>query len=518
MFMQSSKRRWRSGRLSLSFRLSLLLLLAAIVPLIITVTSGDLLARARLIDQGTKALQTDANNKADLINTYIHERSLDALTLANIDTTKEFFADVDAGLPPHDLFHASIALGAGAFRDNRYVAWSYVDLKGHVDLSTDQKLMAPGVVQIPADELQAEQSGHGYLSPVYFDPETRHGVIQIDAPVFSGTNGTGAVMGFVRATLHIDYIWDIVASDAGANGDKSAAFIVDENGVRIADTDVNRRFTAVAPLASDVQAVISSESRYGTASPVDVDPVPQVASALNSQSASSLFQAPATVNNSTTYQFVGQRLTAVPWTYFVLSPLPTVTAVADAQIEISFIIAGIVAVIAAGLGLFIGRSTAKPVLSSVADLRGATTSLNTLGAQQESTASEQAWMIDACKSGVENISYLANATTMAAAYMIQTGSMLGQQWGDLSPEEITHAVQLMVKLARYIEAASSQQQESTERLSTAIKVTNQVSEQLTTSAEAAGKYASQLERVVEQLQRLVGVEENVSSPVSSHVK
>lgn len=514
MLMQPSGRRWRSGRFSLSFRLSLLLLLAAIIPLIITVTSDDLLARSRLIDQGTKALQTDAHNKADLINTYIHERKLDALTLANIDTTKQFFADVDAGLPPHDLFHSYIALGAGAFRDNRYVAWSYVDLKGHVDLSTDQKLMAPGAVQIPADELQAEQNGHEYLSPVYFDPETRHAVIQIAAPAFSGANGTGAILGYIRATLHIDYIWDIVASDAGTNGDKSAAFIVDENGVRIADTDVNRRFTAVAPLAPAVQTLITSQSRYGTAAPVAVDPLPQVANALSSQSASSLFQAPAFSNNSTNYQFVGQRLTEVPWTYFVLSPLPTVTAVADTQIEISFIIAGIVAVIAAVVGLIIGRSTAKPVLSSVSELRSATTSLNTLGTQQESAASEQVWMVDACKSGVENISYLANATKMAAAYMIQAGNMLGQQWGDLSPEEITHAAQMMVKLARYIESASNQQQESTERLSTAIKVTNQVSDQLATSAEAAGKYANQLERVVEQLQRLVGVERNASSPMN----
>ena len=511
MNIQSSRHRWLSRRLSLSFRLSVLLLLAAVVPLVITVTSGDLLARSRLIDQGTKALQTDAQNKADLINTYIHERTLDALTLANIDTTKQFFADVDAGLPPHDLEHSYIALGAGAFRDNRYGAWSYVDLKGHVDLSTDQKLTTPGVVQIPADELQAEQNGRVYLSPVYYDPETRHGIIQIDAPAFSGPNNTGTVMGFVRATLHIDYIWDIVASDAGANGEKSAAFIVDEHGVRIADTNAGRRFTAIAPLAPDVQTLISSQSRYGTAAPVAIDALPQAAEALKKQSTSSLFQAAAFSNDSTTYQFVGQRLTAVPWTYFVLSPLPTVTAVANTQVEISFIIAGIVAVIAAALGLLIGRSTAKPVLSSVAELRSTTTSLNTLGAQQESTASEQVWMVDACKSGVENISYLAQATMMAAAYMIQAGNTLGQRWGDLSAEEITHAVQVMVKLAQYIEAASNQQQESTERLSTALKVTNQVSDQLAASSEAAGKYANQLERVVEQLQRLVGVEQDASS-------
>ncbi len=513
MMLQSSERRWRARRFSLSFRLSLLLLIAAIIPLVITVTSGNLLARSQLIEQGKKALQTDGQNKADLINTYLHERRLDALTLANIETTQTFFNDINSGRKPSDLLHAEIALGAGEFRDVHYASWSYVDLLGHIDLSTDPKQI--GTVTIPDAELQTGKAGRQYLSPVYFDPELRAGLIQIDAPTFSGLNGSGSVIGIVRATLKIDYIWDIVASDAGANGDKSSAFILDENGVRIADANANQRFTAVAALPADVQSEISAESRYGTAAPVTIEPLAQVAAVLKGPNASALFQGPALSNDSTTYQFVGQRMTEVPWMYFVLSPLPTVTNVADTQVEISFIIAGIVAVIAAVVGLFIGRSTARPVLSSVSELRSTTTSLNALGTQQESAASEQLWMVDACKSGVENISYLANATNMAAAHLIQTGNTLGQQWGQLSAEEVTRAVQLMLKLARYIEEASRQQQESTERLSTAVKVTNQVSDQLASSAEAAGKYANQLERVVEQLQRLVGVDDE--TPTSSKI-
>ncbi len=516
MMVQSGGRRWRPRRLSLSFRLSLLLLLAAILPLVITVTSDDLLARSRLLDQGTKALQTDVHNKVDLINTYIHERRLDVLTLANIETTKIFFNTINAGqtLSAVDLLHAQISLGAGQFRDNRYVAWSYVDLQGHVRLSTVQKLMAPGVVRIPNPELQAVKAGREYVSPVSLDAETRQGLVQIDAPVFGGDNGTGSVIGFVRATLQISYIWGLVASDADANGENSSAFIVDENGVRIADANTSQRFTAVAPLPQEVQNQISAESRYGSVAPVNVDPLPEVARILKSQATSALFQAPAVEGDTTKYQFVGQRLTEVPWMYFVLSPLPTVTSVADTQVRISFIIAGIVAVIAAVAGLFIGRSTARPVLLSVGELRSTTTSLNQLGTQQESAAAEQVWMVEACRSGVENISYLATATKIAAAHLVHTGNTLSQRWEELSPEEVTRAVDLMIRLARYIEEASRQQQESSDRLNTAVKVTNQVSDQLAASAEAAGRYASQLEQVVEQLQRLVGVEEEVGSAVA----
>jgi hypothetical protein len=267
----------------------------------------------------------------------------------------------------------------------------------------------------------------------------------------------------------------------------------------------------VASLPEGVQNEIEAESRYGTASAVNVAPLPQAAEVLNNSAAPSLFQGTAGGGDSTTYQFAEVKLTEVPWTYFVLSPLPTVTSVADTQIKISALIAAIVATLAAVLGLWVGRSTARPVLASVYELRGTTTSLNTLEAQEESAASEQLWMVDACRAGVESISYLANANNAAASHMLRIGNILGQQWEHLSPEETARAAAMMVKLARYIEEASRQQLESTARLHTALKVTNQVSDQLAASAGAAGEYAHQLEQVVEQLQRLVGVEENVGS-------
>ncbi len=499
--VQSGRGRWRQRRFSLSLRLSLLLLLAALVPLVITVTSDDLLARSRLIDQGTQALQTDVQNKADLVNTYLHERRLDAETLANIETTTIFFEDVATGeMNAVDTQRAAIALGAGQFRDKNYASWSYVDTQGQVRLSTDQNEMAPGAVKIPTPELDAILHGREYLSPIFYDPATRQGLMHIAVP--SATK-TGQIIGYIRATLRITHIWDIVANDEGANGSGSGAFILDENGVRIADTNAAERFTAVASLSDDVQNEIKTEARYGSTAPVPVQPLPQVANALD-PAAPNLFQAPAVAGDSTTYQFAKEKLTEVPWTYFVLSPLPTVTSVADTQIKISALIAAIVATIAAIIGLWLGRSTARPVLTSVTELRSTTTSLNTLGAQEESAASEQLWMVDACRSGVEQISYLANATNVAAGHMIQAGRTLEEQWEDLPPEEVMKAAALLVRLSLYIEEASRQQLESTGRLTTALKVTNQVADQLAASAEAAGQYANQLERVVAQLQRLVG--------------
>jgi hypothetical protein len=509
MIKQSSRRLWPPLRFSLSLRLSLLLLLAAVLPLVIVVTSDDFLARSRLIDQGTQALQTDVRNKADLVNTYIHERRLDVETLANIETTQLFFHDVVTNqMNATDTSRAAIALGAGQFRDKNYASWSYVDSQGQVRLSTNPNEMKPGAVQIPAPELQTELQGREYLSPIFYDPGSGQGLMHIAVPV---ATSIGQVLGYIRATLRMTHIWDIVSNDKGANGAGSGAFILDEHGVRIADTNPDERFTAVANLPGDVQNEIKAEARYGSPAPVRVNALPQVATAIKDPAAPDLFQAPALAGDATPYQFAKEKLTEVPWTYFVLSPLPTVTSVADTQIKISALIAAVVATLAAAIGLLVGRSTARPVLAAVSEVRSTTTSLNTLGAQEESAASEQLWMVDACRAGVENISYLANATNVASGHLIQTGNILGQQWAQLPPEEIARAVALIVKLSHYIEEASRQQLESTARLNTALKVTNQVSDQLAASAEAAGKYANQLERVVEQLQRLVGEREGIGS-------
>src|SRR5581483_420438 len=124
-----------------------------------------------------------------------------------------------------------------------------------------------GAVKIPAPELDAILHGREYLSPIFYDPQTRQGLMHIAVP--SATQ-SGQVIGYIRATLRVTHIWDIVANDQGANGSGSGAFILDENGVRIADTDTAARFTAVASLPDDVKNEIKAEARYGSTDPVPV--------------------------------------------------------------------------------------------------------------------------------------------------------------------------------------------------------------------------------------------------------
>jgi hypothetical protein len=60
--------------LALSVRVSLLLMLAATLPLIITVAISEPLTRPALITQASKVMEADAQNRVQLIDAYLTER------------------------------------------------------------------------------------------------------------------------------------------------------------------------------------------------------------------------------------------------------------------------------------------------------------------------------------------------------------------------------------------------------------------------------------------------------------
>jgi hypothetical protein len=62
----------------------------------------------------------------------------------------------------------------------------------------------------------------------------------------------------------------------------------------------------------------------------------------------------------------------------------------------------------------------------------------------------------------------------------------------------------IVTTANYLEKAASHQEQSSKRLSTAIRITTQVTNQLLEGATSASDAADQLEDVISQLRKVVG--------------
>jgi len=184
--------------------------------------------------------------------------------------------------------------------------------------------------------------------------------------------------------------------------------------------------------------------------------------------------------------------------------IDTITAVANQQLLITSLIALTVLVLAALLGLGVGRRITQPILRSVEHLRSNSQALNRLATKQQSTASEQTWVIDSSQVGLKSVQYYTDATTIAAHRLSEMSMQLAQHWDQLDAPTAKQALEHITTLAQYIEKAAHLQNNSNQKLATAIKVTTQVNEQLTTSATSATDAASQLEQVVKQLRQVVG--------------
>jgi hypothetical protein len=546
-------KRARTRRLPLSARLSILVLLAAILPLAAVVGINDLLARKTLEQQGRAALTTDAQSKASLVELYLHERVLDGQALATLPTAPAFLicaelphlpASQQAQFTPlaatlgcqtqeTTLYTPSNCRGlkVGVNRDPNYVVWTLYDARGSALLSSSSEnsgetaCPATNAAAVSPDILQqVVPKASSWISPVYSDATKQSSFVDVYTSITLAPlagDKVQTVVGFLRATLKLSYIEGLVQKEAGADGTGSYAFISDSSGIRFADSNPAELFTTVTPLSAATQRQIASTQRFGSSGQLQEDLLPAVASSLQSAEDPDSFQSAAVPGSPTLYQFVRVHINVtnpltnapipVGWSYFVLSPISTVTAVANNQLKTSIMIAAVIAVLAILLGLITGRQVARPVHAAAGDLEGAAAALKMLASRQESSAGEQQWVVDACKKGLDSVRYLCDAMNQAARRIYDASNWFSDYWDRLNEEQARRTVQHLLELARYIDEGARRQQESNDRLGKAITVTDQVSDQLAAGATAASQSAEQLEQVVSNLQRVVGGHQKLRS-------
>ncbi|MBO0782257.1 MAG: methyl-accepting chemotaxis protein, partial [Ktedonobacteraceae bacterium] len=393
--------------------------------------------------------------------------------------------------------HALYSLAAGSIRDKRYQNWSAYDTKGEPVLYYPKLPQKHGQFLVPPTYLQAVKTGT-IISDVYYDPAIQQATVDIYSPIAT-TDHT--YLGFMRATLSLDYIWTIVKDDV--NGAGSYAFIVDQHGIRIADPDPNQRFSSVAALPDDLQQQIQQEARFGNTNPVPTIADPAAVQGLNQGGNQGLFQAQPAGKNEP-FQVVRYNTSVVPWNYFVLSPISTVTASANQQLLLTGIATALVVLAMMIIGPLIGRNVGRPIMRSVDSLRRSSESMSSLATRQQDAASEQMWVVDSSQVGLQSVQYYAEATTVAARELARVAGEMAQRWRQLGEREAHQALEKLVTTARYIEQASQYQNQSSQKLSTALKVATQVTEQLVAGTTSATDAATQMERVVTQLRNVVG--------------
>lgn len=368
--MSEHKSKWRHGqRLSLAARISFLLVLAAILPLLISVVMIELFSRPTLIDQASKEMETDARARTQLIDSYFDECRLSAETVSRLAPIQKFLAG-DTSLEAS----ARDSLATGQVRGSDYQDWSLFDMQGHLRLYYPTMPQMHGSFFIlPNVWQQLQTSKTTLISDVFYNPVSNEAYIDIYAPVVTPSY---KLVGILRTTFDLHYIWSIIDGEAGANGSGSYAFILDEHGVYIAATNPHPDaedmahsplvFTSVAPLSPALQQRIQREQLYGSdgKSTIPVLAQSMLASIIQGKTVPMTFQMVPTGQHSM-FQVARWSTYTVPWTYFVVSPLSTVALVADQQLQITLMVAAFVLLLAMILGVIAGRRFALPIMRSI---------------------------------------------------------------------------------------------------------------------------------------------------------
>jgi methyl-accepting chemotaxis protein len=489
-------------RFSLTIRISVLLIAAVIFPLLITIISSEVVLRPTLTGQAITEMKNDAQSHEQAIDSLFIAREEDQQALGHFYAIQQFLAGV-----PGYANQARKELQLGYNLDSNYSNWTLFDTRENILLFYPTSPAKRGKFAIPPEIMtQLQRPGKTLVSDVYFNPNLNMAFVDIYTTISSAR---GTVVGIVRSTLLLKEIWTAVNNETNA-ATGSYAMIVDGHGVRIAYTNTDTTLTtlpgslfkAVAPLAPQFQQQITSEGLYNSGvvnDAKDFDPM----LAGQQQNAQTSYQF-TPVEQTEAFQAYQVSCQIVPWRYIVLRPVSTITGAASQQDISLLIIAAVITLLAALVGLLIGRNMARPILRSVSSLTRSSQALKTFSASEQARAKDQKWIAESAQTGLESVQYFAKASAGAADKLYEIVQNLGRNWGRLDPLRQQQHLREMISAADYIKKVSSHEERSSRGLSTAIQVTNQVAEQLLSGATSASEAATQLEEVIAQLRQVVG--------------
>ena len=498
--MISLQRSWpfSQRKISLTAQFSVLLVLAAMLPLLITLLGSYFILRPTLLSQAGVAMENDASSNARSLNSYLSKRSQDVAFLGQSSVIQQYLAG-NKGLEHQALNQ----LVGGLQLDTNYTNWTLFNARGDLLLSYPTAPKQHGLYLVPPSALQQLHNGNKlFFSDVYFDNVTSIPFIDI----YTSINGSGGrLIGIGRTSLNLTQVWNAVNTETNAGG---YAMVVDGHGVRIAYTITNTLspalFKGIAPFSAAFAQQIKDENLYGnTLSPVSVMADPSLANTLQDPKGSTVFTETPSLQNQS-FQVARTSMQIVPWTYLVLRPVNTITAPANQQELLLFLLGIVVTVLAALLGLMVSRGATSPILQAVGRLTGNSRELKSLADVEQTMSTEQQWIIEGAQTGLNSAQYYSEATGVAAHKLDELGNVLLGNWGKMNPQQARKYLEEMIVSAKYIEKATTFQKKSFQDLSSGIRVSTQVTKQLSTNSSKALESATLMEEVVEQLRDVVG--------------
>lgn len=514
--LQQVRATGQARRFSLSFYISLLLVVIALVPLIVTIGSIEAFLRPSLISQISADMERDAQTHVQLIDTYLAERLNDIKTLSQSDTIKHVLAGEQNSRIP-----ASNTLFTTLHRDVAdYISLSLLNPQGNaVILSYPAAPALHNKYLVQPDMLQQISTSQKVLvSDVFYDSLANNPSVDLYVRV---VDDKLQPVGIVRASMSLHRLWQPVDSTPQGEGTDSYAFVLDQHGVRIAYTNSDRSgfthphylFKAIAPLSADFQRRIQDENLYGNSTTV-VSSIADTTLATRQSNiqSSSIFQFQP-VEQGQTFEAASYSSAVVPWTYFVLKPLSAVTGLADQQLLSIILIVALMILLALVVGVQLSRSITRPITRSVDLLRKNSLTLKTLASEEQVVATEQSWMVEASQAAQQTIKYYTNAASIATQQLSILSAQAAQK--PATTDELNRSLRDMLEAAQYIHLAIEHQKNANEKLAAALRVTTRASDQLTKGAKSTDTAATELESIVQQLMTVIGAKETKDANRSS---
>lgn len=515
-------------RVSLTVRFSIILILAVVIPLIITVLSSEFILSPALTRQAATEMETDAQKHSETIDSYVAARLQELTYVSQFKAIREYLQQNRSTSTYKTQARAEL-LSSYNLDPGSYTSWTLFQLQsGQKGQTVSAVLSYPQ--DVPAEQNTTTQQRLNYTIPqtmldlmgdglhktlisnVYYDNALRQAYVNLYVNVY---NDRGNAIGIERASLSLSPVWDAVNSEFNA-GTRDYSMVIDNHDVCIAYTTTDTTqgtlpgelFKSLAPLSTTFASQIKQEGLYdptqtkvavynNSGDPGMLNLTQNSADAVVAQQ----FQ-PAGQNEQ--YEVIKATDRLLTWSYVVLRPMSTITRAANQQVLYLFLISLVVTLLAAVIGLFVGRSITRPIQHSVDTLRDNSDSLKQLASAEEATAMEQKWIIDSSQIGLQSVQYYANATSSAAQQLNTIGENLLLNWGRMDSAQTKQGLDDIIAAAHYIEKAAEHQKKSCGGLSDAIQVTAQVTDQLVTGATSASDAATQLDKVVFELREVVG--------------
>jgi hypothetical protein len=187
-------------------------------------------------------------------------------------------------------------------------------------------------------------------------------------------------------------------------------------------------------------------------------------------------------------------------------PLDTVTQF-QRSTSIQLLLLGLIIMIAGVIFALLFGATIITTLQNVArQVITASERIGAIAAQQAGGSQQQVWAVNSINKALQNFAETTRDISHRTDQLAQMGNQVIQKRAEISPMQIDSILAYITRSVRDISAASRQEAQQYDRMTSAMQAVIEIAEQVATSSADATDSAQRLDEVIVDLQRIVGVQ------------